>query len=237
MIRRLSILCLTVGLLTFPLTAAPGPTAVRVFHIQHCSVSEAAAAVEDLLTEDGSFTVQPGKSRITVQDRPDVVERVAVLIAELDQSPDRYLIEVVLLEGVQEELPLSQRAEVDDRVLRMFPFTSYRRIGATSVDGVAGDPAEANLGEGHLISFLAESVRIRSDTPYGIPDQGDRIHLEWLALVRLPENSEGNTRPIELLRASAFLSERQEVIIGAGASEDAGRGLVLILQARSIGGE
>ena len=237
MVRRITVALLLVGLAVPSLMAAPGPTAVRVFHIRHCSVAEVAAAVEKLLTEDGSFTVQPGKSRITVQDRPDVVERVAGVIAELDRSPDRYTIEVALLEGNLRDLPPAQRATVDDRLLRMFPFTSYRSIGATTFEGVVGEPTEADLGEGHLVSFLAESVRIRSDTPYGIPNHGDRVHLRWLTLVRLPEDPGGSRRPIEVLRTSVFLSEEQEVFIGAGASEDASRGLVLILQAHTIGGE
>ena len=88
---------------------------VRVFQLQHCSVTEAAAAVQALLSEDGSLTVHPHQSRITVQDRPDVVERAAKVIADMDRSPDRYLIEVVLLEGVAEELPPQQRVAVDAR--------------------------------------------------------------------------------------------------------------------------
>lgn len=237
MIRRLIPLVLVAAMIAPSVAAGPVPTTVRVFHLNHCSVTEAAAAVESLLTEDGTMTVQPRKGRITVQDRPDVVDRVAEVIAELDRSPGRYLIDVEILEGVQGALPANQRADVDDRLLRMFPFTSYRSIGVASFNGVVGESAEADLGEGFYLSFLAESLGIGDDTPFGIPRPGSRIHLEWLILSKLTDGSAGSQRPVELLRTSIFLSENQEVILGAGASESSKRGVVLIFQARSVGEE
>ncbi len=237
MIRRLIPLVLVIAVIVPSLAAGPVPTTVRVFHLRHCSVTEAAAAVEALLTEDGSLTVQPRRARITVQDRPDVVERAAEVIAELDQPPGRYLIEVEILEGVQRMLPADQRADVADRLLRMFPFTSYRSIGVATFNGVVGEPAEAALGEGYHLSFLAESLGIGDDTPFGIPRPGSRIHLQWLSLSKLTDSSSGRLQTAELLRTSVFLSENQEVILGAGASENSARGLVLILQAHTIGGE
>lgn len=235
MFRRAFVLAVLVGLVALGTGWAADPTMVRVFQVQHCSVTEAAAAVQALLSEDGSLTVHPHQSRITVQDRPDVVERAAEVIAKMDRSPDRYLIEVVLLEGVAKELPQQQRAAVDGRLRRMFPFVSYRRIGATSFDGVMGEPAFADLGEGHRVSFLAESLGIGDDAPWGIPKPGSRVHLQWLTLSRTVTDAAGRQRSIEVLRTSVFLSEKQEVFIGAGSSEDSDHGLVLILQARSIG--
>jgi hypothetical protein len=235
MVRRMVLLFAVLTVVVAPAAAGPDPTTVRIFHVRHCSVTEAAAAVEALLTENGSMTVQPRQSRITVQDRHDVVERAAQVIAELDRSPDRYLIDVRVLEGVQGKLPENQRAEVDERLLRMFPFTSYRTIGSARFDGMVGEPASAVLGEGYRVSFLAETLGIGADTPFGIPRPGTRVHLQWLTLERVADGADGSRRPSEVLRTSVFLSEKQEVVIGAGASEQSKRGLVLILQALSIG--
>lgn len=218
-----------------PVMAGPQPTAVRSFHVQHCSVTEAAAAVEPLLTENGSVTVQPGKSRITVQDRADVVARAAEVIAQLDRSPDRYRIEFVLLEGVKGKLPANERTAVDDRLVRMFPFDAYRTIGSTTFDGVLGEPAEADLGEGLKVAFLAESLGIGADAPWGIPRPGTRAHLRWLTLSKNTTAANGGLRSVELFRTSVFLSEQQKIFIGAGTAEDSSRGLVMILEAHAIG--
>ena len=216
---------------------ASEPTTVRVFQVRYRSVTEVAAAVQTLLSEEGSLTVHPGQSRITVQDRPEVVVRAAEMIARMDRSPNRFLIDVVLLQGVAEELPPAQRAPVDARLKRMFPFVSYRRIGATSVDGVMGEPASADLGEGHRVSFLASALAISNDTPWGIPETDNRIHLQLLTLRRITTDPAGKQRAVEVLKTSIYLSEKQEVFIGAGASEDSTQGLVLILQANEIGGD
>jgi hypothetical protein len=236
MVRRI-ILAVLVFAVAGLVAAAPGPTTVRTFQIRHCSVTEAVAAVEPLLTENGSLTVQPGKSRITVQDRADVVARAAEVIAALDRSPDRYRIEIILLEGVKGQLPAGQRTAVDERLLRMFPFETYRRIGSTTFDGVLGEAADAELGEGIKVAFLAQSLGIGDDAPWGIPRPGTRVHLQWLTLSKQTAAADGSLRSVELLRTSVFLSENQEITIGAGAAESSKRGLVMILQAHSIGGD
>ena len=106
---------------------ASEPTTVRVFQVRYRSVTEVAAAVQTLLTDEGSLTVHPRQSRITVQDRPEVVVRAAEMIARMDRSPDRFLIDVVLLQGGAEELPPAQRAPVDARLKRMFPPGKKRK--------------------------------------------------------------------------------------------------------------
>ena len=238
MARQLPVLMVLLSLIVaVPALWASEPTTVRVFQVRYRPVTEVAAAVQALLTEDGSLTVQPRQSRITVQDRPEVVEAAAEMIAKMDRSPDRYLINVVLLQGVAEELPPAQRAPVDSRLKRMFPFVAYRRIGTTSFDGVMGEPAAADLGEGHRVSFLANLLVFDDNAPWGIPDTGNRVHLQWLTLHRLTTDRTGKQQSVEILRTSVFLSENQEVFIGAGASEDSDRGLVLILQAQEIGGD
>ena len=98
-----------------------------------------------------------------------------------------------------------------------------------------GEPTAADLGEGHRVFFLASSLGSGDNLPYGIPDPGRRVHLQWLTLTRTVTDHTGTQRSFEVLRTSAYLSERQEVIIGAGSSESSARGLVLILQAHAIG--
>jgi len=119
----------------------------------------------------------------------------------------------------------------------MFPFVSYRQIGATSVDGVIGQPAAADLGEGHQVTFVANLLGNSDDTPWGTPDMGNRIHLQLLTLSRVTTDPAGKQRSVEVLKTSVFLSEKQEVFIGAGASEDSTHGLVLILKANKVGGD
>lgn len=235
--RRLVVLCVvvTVGLVAL-VWAADSPTIVRVFNLHHTSAIDASNAIQPLLSEDGALTVQPHKSRITVQDTPEVVAQVAEVLAELDKSPKRYQIQVSLLEGTDSKVPDSRSAEVDARVTRMFPFASYQLIGSTVFEGELGSVASAAVGEGYRVSFLPNLVPFPKESAFGIPDIGDRVQLEELTLEKLTENKAGEQSAVEVIRTNASLSPKQEVIIGAGGSEDSRTGLVLILKAESVGG-
>lgn len=216
--------------------AAASETVVHVFQLRYASVQEVSAAVQQLLSERGSITVQPRQSRITVQDLPEVVERVAELIGEMDQAPGSYRIQMELLEGTSRPLRAEQQVQVDRRLKGMFKFPSFRQLGTATFEGDLGTPSSAELGDGFRVSFLAESTGFAQDSPWGSPDPGNRIHLRWLTLEQVKVADGGGGETNEVLRTSIFLAPKQKVFIGAGHSEDSKEGLVLIVQAQESGG-
>lgn len=225
-------LAVTVAVVLVAQPAAAAPTVVRVFHLQHVTVLDASKAIQPLLSDGGSVTIQPHKARLTVQDSPDVVAKIAARIADLDRIPERFRIEVELIEGTDQPVPAPQRAVLPERARRMFPFHAYRRIGAAIFEGEVGTPSSAVLDGGFRVSFLASSVAIDEDSPWGIPDRGSRYHLEWVTLERLNGDGDGDGKAVNILRSSMFLSSEQEIVTGIGRSEDAAVGLVLILRAK-----
>jgi hypothetical protein len=181
-----------------------------------------------MLSESGSVTLQPRRSRITVQDRPEVVAKVAEALARLDRKPAGYRLRVELLEGTSAQIQPEQRARVEPRLRRMFHFPNFRRIGAADFEGDIGDQAMATLGSGYRISFVPETLGVTEDSPYHIPDPGTRLQLQSLVLERA---ADGGRDQVEVLRTRVVISPKQEVYIGAGGSEEADHGLVLILKA------
>jgi hypothetical protein len=211
-------------------------TTVRVFHLKHVSATTASIAVQPLLSKDGLLTVQPGQSRLTVQDTPEAVAGIAAAIDKLDREPQPYRIRVELLEG--SNIPFSAAAtqpDVDAKVRRVYPFhfQSYRQIGVLDCEGTIGDSAMAELGQGYRISFQSSPIGIESEMPWGIPRPGSRIVLDWLRLERLVKGTADAERAIEVFppRTRVVLSVGQKVCIGAGSSEDSKSGLVLVLTA------
>ena len=209
-------------------------TTVRVFNLKNASMIEAFIAIEPLLSDDGSVTVQPSRGRITIQDTPGVVGRISALIAELDRIPGEYRIEVELLEGLDVEEVSELPPELDRRLHRMFPFKSYRRAGRTVFQGEFGQPTMALLNRSYRLSFLAETSNVSESTPWGVADLGNRTQVKWLRLDRLTVGADGGEKVNELLRTTVYLSPRQKMIIGAGSSEDSASGLVLILTLHSV---
>jgi hypothetical protein len=217
--------------------AATVETVSRVFTLRYSSVAEATDAVQPLLSEEGSLTLQPSRSRITVQDFPEVIDRVARVIEQLDRAPDRYRVHIELLQGGAEQ-PFGSANEVEatERLRKMFKFPAYRILGGTVLEGDLGGDAQASLGRDFQISFVAQHPPHSADTPWGAPDPGDRIQLRGLTLEKLKPGANGEQQSRQYLRTNVLLSPNQKVYIGAGSSEDSKTGLILIVQAQDPGG-
>lgn len=229
-----------VVILTTLLPAAPAAeqrTAVRAFQLNHATVRDAFHAVEPMLSVNGSVTIHPRLARLTVQDSPEVVQRVTRVIEQLDRSPERYRVDVELLEGTDGPVSPGERVAVDGRLREMFPFSDYRRVGTATFEGNLGRPTAAELGGSYRISFQADAILAEPELPFGVPSLGTRLHLKWLELERLSSGSNGERTSVDVLRTSVVLSAEQEVLIGAGSSESSRRGLVLILKAHEVGAE
>lgn len=232
---RKAVFVLLLPMVALALSAAgQSETTVRVFNLKNASVVEAFTAIEPLLSDDGSVTVQPSRGRITIQDSPQIVGRITKLLDELDRIPGEYRIEVELLEGLDSERVSDLPPELDRRLHRMFPFKSYRRAGRTVFQGEFGQPTTASLNQTYRLSFLAESSSVSESTPWGVADIGDRTQVKWLRLDRLTPKAGGGEQLDELLRTTVYLSPQQKMIIGAGSSEDSASGLVLILTMHSV---
>lgn len=208
-------------------TAQAGDEAVvvRVFRVEHAKVAEVSAAIQPMLSGEGSVTVQPAKGRLIVRDRAAVMAVITKTIARLDSKPLPFRIRVELLEGSNAPVSMAKVQEVGKRLRKIFPFENYRRLGAADLGGVTGDEISVDLNEGFRISVTVLDHRMEP-TAYGIPNQSLRLDLRPLVLERVDSNGAK-----EILRTRVVLSQNQEVVIGAGETEDSDQGLVLIIKA------
>ena len=228
-IRTAAVLGLVLSAVT---VAAAVETVSRVFTLRFLSIADAATAVQPLLSDQGSLTLQPSRSRITVQDDPAVIDQVVKVIDQLDRLPNHYRVHIELLEGGAEKpFGAANQVEATERLRQMFKFPSYQSLGSTVLEGELGDEASAMLGAGYRVSFLTQIPTPSAETPWGAPDLGDRIQLRNLILERLKPAANGRQETLECLRTHVLLSPNQMVYIGAGGSEDPSTGLVLIVQA------
>ncbi len=142
--------------LAAPAAADGNATVVRVFQLKYRTAAAASAAIQPLLSAGGSVTVQPQRAVLTVQDQPQVLERVAELLAVFDRPPHPYRIRVQLLEAHNGPLPKGvQPVDVDGRVRSMFHYDSYVELASTMVEGTVGHTASVQLGPAYGLSFEA----------------------------------------------------------------------------------
>ena len=235
MLKKACVFLVTIGIAAM-VAAADGQTISRVFHLEHVSVSEASEAVQPMLSEAGSLTLQPKLAKIVVQDEPEIIDRVTALIQQLDHIPDTFSVLIELLEG-GERRPYGSvgEIEVEERLRKMFNVDALHRIGSSTVEGVMGSGAQAELGESYRVSFTGQLQDRPRGTPWGAPDPGDRMHLRQLILERKTVSSDGTLLTRELLRTNVILSPNQTVYIGAGNSEESEEVLVLIVHAQDFG--
>jgi hypothetical protein len=234
MIKKV-VVCLAALAIT-TVVAANQETVSRVFRLQHVSVAEASAAVQPMLTEFGSLTLQPKLSRIVVQDQPVVIDRVAAMLEKLDRVPGNYSIQMELLEGGR-KVPFgtAQEYRAEERLYTMFKAEAFYRLGSSTVEGVLGGSAQAELGTSYQVSFVAQAPEGSNSSPWGMRKPDEQLHLRQLVLERKGVAADGTVTTFELLRTNVLLSPNQTVYIGAGNSEDSGEVLVLIVHARKFG--
>ena len=238
-------------------------TSIRVFRLEHRSVAEASQMVQPMLSEDGRLTVEPRRSTLTVQDRPDVVSTIAAVLQEFDREPDNAMIVVRLFEASPDEMvPANANQQVPDDLVdnlkRVFKSSSYRLLGAAEVNAELGEVVHAALGDRYVLQFLClgDSAhlgvrRVRrpqvatADEPASHEAQvravrtpalgqaprfkapAGRFRLQHLTLYSLDPQTGDDTA---VLQTSVALSAQQRVVLSAAASEDSGRGLVLVLE-------
>ncbi len=234
MIKKVMV-CLAALAIT-AVVAANQETVSRVFRLQHVSVAEASAAVQPMLTELGSLTLQPKLSRIVVQDQPVVIDQVAAMLEKLDRVPGNYSIQMDLLEGGR-KMPFgtAQEYRAEERLYTMFKAEAFYRLGSSTVEGVLGGSAQAELGTSYQVSFVAQAPEGSNSSPWGMREPDEQLHLRQLVLERKGIAADGTVTTFELLRTNVLLSPNQTVYIGAGNSEDSGEVLVLIVHARKFG--
>lgn len=227
--RTVCVVCAVVLLTAGFVAGEEGTVVVRVFRLQYVNPASVSSAVQPLLSDNGTVTVQPSKRLVTVRDQADIVDRVGRVIARLDVEPQSFRLRVELLAGYNEEISLPEVVSVDPRIKRMFPFGAYRRLGVAFLEGATGDDVAVDLREGYRVRVKVRDHRME-DLPYGLPEKSLRLSLQPLVLDRIRQGTIE-----ELLKTKIVLSVNQEVFIGAGDAEGSERGLVIIVKALGEG--
>jgi len=73
-------------------------TRVRGFELQYIAVAEMQSLLQPYLSEYGEITVFSERNIFLVEDTPEFLRRLAVIVAEVDQAPIQILIEAKILE-------------------------------------------------------------------------------------------------------------------------------------------
>lgn len=73
-------------------------TEVRTFKIQYTDPASVMSSLQPYLSEYGQITSLPNRNLLMIEDTPDFLRRMGVLIEEIDRTPRQILIEAKILE-------------------------------------------------------------------------------------------------------------------------------------------
>ena len=73
-------------------------TTVRAFELQYAKVEEMESLLQPYLSEYGEITVFQDRGMFLVEDTPDFLRRIGILVGEIDVPPTQVLIEAKILE-------------------------------------------------------------------------------------------------------------------------------------------
>ena len=198
---------------------------LKAFPVRYRPVHELAALIEPLMSPEGSFTIQPKFNLITVQDEPEVLEKVAKLLAEWDVPPQSYRVRVRVLLGTTVPPtpgppgPLISGIGAD--LSKVFHYTSYQEVETIQITATEGTVVEALAGGRYHLHFVLRAI----------PGDPDRVQFAQFEVSRR-EQGTGEAEVLRsLLRTTVSLQVGQTAIVAAARSEAASQGLILVLWA------
>jgi hypothetical protein len=200
--------------------AADKAVSVRSFSFKSKEADKAAAAIKQLLSQDGSMSIQPSSNSLVVTDHPDNLKAIAKALAEFDVQPQTFKLSIRLV-SVSKVDGAGPRVtkELEDVAAKMafLKFNSFESAGEANVEGREGDSEVVDLPTGFHADFKIGDYDAGSDS-VKISD----FHLSRLQKEQLQS----------LLKTSINLRIGQMYIVGASKSAQSQRALMIVITAR-----
>jgi hypothetical protein len=200
--------------------AAEKAVSVRSFSFKSKDADKAAAAIKQLLSQDGSMSIQPSSNSLVVTDHPDNLKAIAKALAEFDVQPQAFKLSIRLVsasrvEGNGPRVP----KDLEDVAGKMalFRFNNFENAGEANVEGKEGDSEVIDLPTGYRADFKFGDYDASSDS-VKVSD----FHLSKLQKEQLQS----------LLKTTLNLRIGQMYIVGASKSAQSQRALMIVITAR-----
>jgi hypothetical protein len=196
--------------------------AVHTFTFKFKQADKAAAAIKQLLSTDGSMSIQPSTNSLAVTDRAENMKNVARMIGDFDKEPQsfRLYVRIVGASRVAGTPKIPDDLKDVARKLAILPYNSYEAVGEATVQGKEGDPGLVDMQTGY-----------RADFKFGEYDPAsDSIAVKDLQISRLTGAQKDQLT--SLLKTTLNLAIGQTYILGASKAPQSQRALMIVLVAR-----
>ena len=220
--KRITILMTIVLLFAAPAfadAADVGKTlTAKTFTFKHKQADKAANVIKNILSVDGSMSIQPAANSLVGTDLPDTLKTITVALAAFDAPAKALQLEIGLVSAsrapenrIDPEIPEDVSSKL--AVLR---YNVLESLGEASASGKEGEPSVVTI-EGY-----------RADFRFGEYDPAsDSVQIVDFKLLR----AEGD-QLAPMLKTTLNLKLGQTVVIGATRDAKSQRALMIVVTAQ-----
>jgi hypothetical protein len=204
-------------------TAKTEKLAVRTFHFNFKEADKAAAAIKQLISGEGSISIQPSSNSLVVTDRPDNLKQIAQALADFDKAARGFHITVRLIGAARVEGSPRLPDELSDLApsLAMLRYNSYESMGNVELEGHEGEPGIMEMQNGYRADFRIGEYDQMSDT----------VKVNDFRLSKLQGPQHDQLTQV-LNKTSLNLKLGQTLVLGASKGSTSQKALMLVIVAR-----
>lgn len=192
----------------------------RTFQFKNKPAEKAATVIKQLMSADGSISMQPSTNALVITDHPENMKQIAAALAAFDTPAQQFRITLRLVSAGR--VPADQVPKVKDELkdvaskLAVLRYNTFDDLGDAMAEAKEGEPGLLEI-EGYRAEFKLGEYDSTSDT----------VKVSDLKLARV-----GNAEVAPLLKTTLNLKLGQTVIMGATRQPQSQRALMIVITAK-----
>lgn len=205
-----------------PQATAPAGLTARAFTIRNKDVEKAAALIKPLLSQDGSYSVQPSKNALVVTDHQANLDKIAAILTKYDVPPRQFSLQLTLVAASRSNSPAQVPPELQEiarKLAGVLRYNSFEKIGGITTTGWEGDSVVVDIKPGYRASFRFGEYDPLTDT----------VRLEDFRLDKV--DGSGSSQSVSVMRTALNIRIGQTIVVGASREPSSNRALMLVLAA------
>lgn len=213
-------LLLVCGIAAAEPKAGDKPLSVRTFTFKYKDADKAAAVIKQLVSAEGSISIQPSSNALQVTDRTENLAKIARAIADFDEPAKSFKVYVRLVSASRLDNPPKTAKNLEDVAakLSMLKYNAFESVGEATIEAREGDPGAVDMQTGYRADFKLGEYDPASDS----------IKVGDFKVTR----SQGDQLTPVIRPTTLNLGIGQTYIVGASKAPGSQHALMIVLIAR-----
>jgi hypothetical protein len=198
----------------------------RVFELHHRPAGDLLPLIYPLLSTRGTVLIEAGDNSLTIQDRGDILDQIAEVVATFDQPFGRVELKFRIVKAALGKTTASSHAGLPADLLvrlgELLRYRSFRLVAQRELEVEDREDVQVAVGSSYRVGF-----RLKSESP------AQRIRLEGFQLTKAGADSEASS----LIHTHLDIRQGKPMILGLAKTESSPEALVVVINYQESRGE